>query len=478
MKAPHEMGVVEAAEAIADGSITAEALAGLALDRLERLGSRYNAVVELDRASALKQARNVDIARKAGRALGALAGVPLAHKDLVYRANRRSAGGSIIRKDFVPTMTATALRRLDDAGAVDLGTLQMAEFALSPTGLNVHLGHGRNPWNVDYCPGGSSSGSGAAVAARLVCASLGSDTGGSIRHPAAMCGITGLKPTHGLVSLYGAMPLAPSLDTIGPLARSAKDAARLLSVIAGPDLQDGATSRHQAENYESCLTGDLAGLTVAVPDDYYREQADPQILNLLDESLDVFKAGGAKLIRTKVPDMALVNALMQLVMGAEAATLHLRWLKDRQEAYGEQVRSRIEPGLAYPATRYIEALMLRGPMAREWIDTVMCGADFVHLPTLSTPVPSIAETTQGSAEEVSASLGRVTRCTRGISYLGLPAIAVPCGFSENHLPVSFQLVGRPYSEGVLLRAADAYQRFTDFHSRVPPDCGALAPVKS
>ncbi len=466
------MGVVEAAEAVADGSTTAEALATLSLDRLERIGPRYNAVVALDSEFALEQARSVDAARKSGKALGPLAGVPLAHKDLIYRANRRCTGGSIIRRDFVPGSTATVLRRLDDAGALDLGSLKLAEFALSPTGLNVHHGHGRNPWNVDYCPGGSSSGSGAAVAARLVCASMGSDTGGSIRHPAAMCGITGLKPTHGLVSMHGAMPLAPSLDTIGPLARSAKDVARLLSVIAGPDILDGAT-RHQPEDYESALTGELAGLTVAVPDDYFREQADPGILKVIDDSLQVFKAAGARLVRTTVPDMGLVNALMQLVMGAEAATLHLRWLKDRPQDYGDQVRSRIVPGLAYPATRYIEAMMLRGKLAREWIETAMCNADFVHLPTLSSPVPSILETTLGSAEEVAASLARVTRCTRGINYLGLPAIAVPCGFSEGDLPVSFQLVGRPYAEGTLLRAADAYQRLTDFHMRLPADSGAF-----
>lgn len=467
MTALHDLGVVALAQAVADGSIKAEAVVQSSLDRLDQLGPGLNAIVRIERDRALEAARSVDLTRSSGKALGPLAGVPLAHKDLIYRAGRPCSVGSKIRQDFVPAVTSTALARLDTAGAVDLGTLHMAEFALSPTGLNVHHGHGRNPWNTDYCPGGSSSGSGAAVAARLVAASLGSDTGGSIRHPAAMCGVTGLKPTHGLVSLSGAMPLAPSLDTIGPIARSAKDIARLLSVIAGPDPQDGATVYGCVKNYEQDLTGDISDLTIAVPEAYYREHADPAILSLLDQSLDVFKAGGARIVRTDVPDMNLINALMQVVMGAEAATLHLPWLTDRPGDYGEQVRSRIVPGLAYPATRYIEAMMMRGQIAQEWLATVMQHADMVHLPTLAVPVPSIAQTTEGPEDERAALLGQVTRCTRGINYLGLPSIAVPCGFTSGRLPASFQLVGRPFSEGTLLRAADGYQRMTAFHTMSP-----------
>lgn len=469
----HTLGIAEAAEAVAAGEISAEQLAASALARLETLGPRFNALVELDTDGALEAARAVDVNRAAGRQLGPLAGVPLAHKDLFYRAGRACVGGSLIRADFIAETTACVLERLDAAGALDLGRLHLAEFALSPTGFNAHYGHARNPWSLDHCSGGSSSGSGAAVAARLVYGSLGSDTGGSVRHPAAMCGITGLKPTHGLVPLYGAMPLAPSLDTIGPLVRSARDAARMLSVIAGPDPRDAATNAAPRLKYEAALVGNLSGLTIAVPQGYYRDAATPDIRLLLDDSLHVLTSAGARIVETSAPDMSLLNALMQIMMGAEAATLHRRWLKERPQDYGAQVRARIMPGLAYPATRYAEALMMRAGMVREWLKACMGDADLVHIPTLAVPVPTIAETTEGDPEEVAAAIGRVTHCTRAINYLGLPALSVPCGFADNGLPAAFQLVGRPFAETVLLRAGDAYQRLTDFHTRVPPGCGPL-----
>jgi aspartyl-tRNA(Asn)/glutamyl-tRNA(Gln) amidotransferase subunit A len=465
--------LVEVAAAIADGAVTSETVTLEALDRLAALGPRFNATVLIDRDGALTAARAMDRARSAGQPLGPLGGVPLAHKDLFYRAGRNCQCGSLIRRDFVPEHTATVLNRLDGAGALDLGTLHMAEFALSPTGYNGHVGHGRNPWHVDHCSGGSSSGSGAAVAARLIFAALGSDTGGSIRHPAAMCGVTGVKPTHGLVSLHGVMPLAPSLDTVGPLARSARDAARVLTVIAGPDPHDGITATAPRRDYEASLTGEVAGLRIAVPRAYYHSAATDEIIRLLDDSVAVLREAGATIIETGVPDMALVNALMQLVMSVEAAALHRRWLIERPQDYADQVRARIEPGLAYPATRYAEALMMRGAIAREWVATAMGDADCVHLPTLPVPVPTIAETTIGSTADVAAKIAQVTHCTRGINYLGLPSVAVPCGFTAGALPVSFQLVGRLYDEALLLRVADAYQRRTDSHRRLPPDCGPL-----
>ncbi|MGR7994592.1 amidase [Xanthobacter sp. ZOL 2024] len=472
MSALFELGVVETADAIADGSLSAETATSAALERLAAYGPALNAVVSLDPEGALARARATDLARARGEPLGPLAGVPMAHKDLLYRAGRPCAGGSLIRRDFVPDETAVVLERLDSAGAIDLGRLQLAEFALSPTGLNAHYGHGRNPWNPDYCSGGSSSGSGAAVAARLVPAALGSDTGGSIRHPAAMCGITGVKPTHGLVPLAGAMPLAPSLDSIGPLCRSARDAARLLSVIAGPSPRDGSTVLAPRRDYEAGLSGDLKGLSIAVPEPYYREAADADILALLDDSLKVLAERGARIVRTAVRDMAAINSAMQLMMAVEAATLHRRWIEERPDDYGAQVLSRIAPGLAYPATRYVEAVSLRGPLTADWLATAMGEADMVHIPTLPVAVPSIAATTEGSAEAVAAALGRVTHCTRAINYLGLPSVAVPCGFAHNGLPASFQLVGRPFGEAALLRAADAYQRVTPFHRAPPPGYGA------
>lgn len=468
-----DLGLVELADAIAEGSVTSEAATRAALDALETTGRTLNAVVRLYPERAMEASRAADKARAAGKAMGRLAGVPLAHKDLFHRAGDLSEGGARILSGHQAQETACVLERLDAAGALDLGTLHLAEFALSPTGYNEHLGHALNPWSLDHCPGGSSSGSAAAVAARLIPAALGSDTGGSIRHPAAMCGITGLKPTHGLVPLHGAMPLAPSLDCIGPLARSARDAARLLTIIAGADPRDGATTGVPVRDYEAGLTGDLRGVTVAVPRAYYREDGDADVLAAVEESLAPLRDAGARIIETTVPDMPAINALFHVLMTVEAATYHRRWLAERPHDYADQVRARIEPGLLYPATRYAEALMLRATMAREWLVAAMGEADLVHVPALRHAVPTIAGTTQGESAEVATAIGRITHCTRGLSYLGLPVLAAPCGFARG-LPVAFQLVGRPYAEPMLLRAGHAYQARTDWHMRRPPVSPALA----
>jgi aspartyl-tRNA(Asn)/glutamyl-tRNA(Gln) amidotransferase subunit A len=444
------------ADAIAAGQVTSIAATTVALDRLDTVGRRLNAVVRLDRTRALEAAAAADKVRVSGARLPPLHGVPLAHKDLFYRAGELSAGGSKIRADFRPGITASVMTRLDAAGALDLGRLHLAEFALSPTGYNEHCGHALNPWNPAHVPGGSSSGSAVAVAARLVTGALGTDTGGSLRHPGAMCGLVGLKPTWGLVPTDGVMPLSASLDCAGPLARTARDAARLLSVIAGRD-------------YESVLDGGVAGLTVAVPGGYYREMLHPEVAVRLDEATRTLRSLNIAIADTAPPDMARINAMMHLVMSAEAATIHRRWLMERPQDYADQVRSRIEPGLLYPATRYIEALSLRAVLTQQWIETCIGPAELALLPAISIPVPTIDATTQGSASDVAGIIGKITHCTRGVNYLGLPAASVPCGFDSSGLPVAFQLVGRPFAEATILRVADAYQRATDWHRLVPPN---------
>lgn len=470
-----EGGVVAIAEAVARGEISAQAIAREALDRLDTRTRRFNGVVLLERDRAMQMATAVDIARAQGRPLGPLAGVPMAHKDLFYRAGRVAACGSKIRQGFKPSVTSSALTRLDEAGAVDCGTLHMAEFALSPTGYNEHVGHGLNPWNPAHVCGGSSSGSGIAVASVSVPAALGSDTGGSIRHPATMCGVTGLKPTHGAVSLFGTMPLSATLDCIGPLARHARDVARLHDVLSGPDDADPTTFGAPSGGCESALTGDIRRLRLAWPSGYYAEALDLDVARAVDEAARLFVALGAHLTPSTTPDMTRLNALMHLVMAVEAATLHRGWLESRPEDYADQVRGRIEPGLYYPATRYVEALALRGPLAREWIDTVIGDADCAIIPTLPISVPTIADTTEGSPQDVASVIGRVTRHTRALNYLGLPVVALPCGFSGNGLPIGLQIVGRPWSEPTLLRIADAFQRKTDWHTRTPPDLAATVP---
>lgn len=325
----------------------------------------------------------------------------------------------------------------------------------------------RNPWNPAHVPGGSSSGSGAAVAARIVFGSLGSDTGGSVRLPAAMCGLTGLKPTLTRVSRAGVMPLSHSLDCVGPIARSARDCARLMQVICGADAADQTSAALPVPRYEAQLDGKVRGLRIGLPRSYYYDPVEPQVKKKLEESLDTLRRLGAKVVEVDVPDMTLVNTLMHVLMTVEAATIHRRWLQTRRQDYSDQVASRIEPGLFYPATRYAEALGMRASLAKEFVDKALGNVDVLHVPAIPIPVPTIEETTRGNPADVARVIGVIGHCTRGINYLGLPAISVPAGFDPKGLPVAFQLVGRPFSEALLLRLADAYQRATEWHQRSP-----------
>jgi aspartyl-tRNA(Asn)/glutamyl-tRNA(Gln) amidotransferase subunit A len=463
----NDLSLTEAADALARGETSSVHLTQTAIARANDSGGKLNCIARLDADDALRAAEQADRERKQGSARGALHGVPLAHKDLFYRKGKVVACGSKIRRDFVPATTATVLERLDAAGAVDIGSLHMAEFAFSPTGYNEHYGHCRNPWNPAHVPGGSSSGSAAAVAARIVYGSLGTDTGGSLRHPAAMCGVTGLKPTVTRVSRAGVMPLSHSLDCVGPLARTARDCARLMEVIAGADAADATASAQPVPRYEAALDGNARGLKIGVPRDYYYDVVTLEVARRLEDSLAAFRSMGATVTEVAVPDINLINTLMHVLMAVEAATVHRKWLATRRDDYADQVRSRIEPGLFYPATRYLEALSMRASIVKEFIATAMKGVDLLHLPAIPVPVPTIDETTRGAPDDVARIIGVLGHATRGINYLGLPSITVPAGFDGKGLPVGFQLVGRPFTEATLLRAADAYQRVTDWHKRKP-----------
>jgi aspartyl-tRNA(Asn)/glutamyl-tRNA(Gln) amidotransferase subunit A len=461
------MSLAEAADAVKAGDVTASQLTEVALDRLEKIGSKLNCTITIEREEALRAADQLDKERKRGLLRSPLHGVPLAHKDLFHRAGKVTTYGSPILRDFKSDRTATVLARLDAAGAVNVGSLHLSEFAFSPTGFNKHFGSCRNPWNPEHVTGGSSSGSGAAVAARLVYGALGTDSGGSIRHPAAMCGVIGLKTTQTRVSRAGVMPLSHSLDCVGPMTRTARDCARLLSVIAGHDKDDPTSSDRAIPDYEAELGRSIKGLKIAVPRKYYYDAVSDEVHHLLDESIVTLKDLGAVIQETSTPDIGLVNSLAQLVMSVEAATVHQHWLKTRRNDYADVVRSRIEPGLLVPATRYCEALALRSKIMRSFLQQCMAGADVIHLPAVCIPVPTIRETTEDQPDAMAKRIAALTHCTRGINYLGLPAISVPAGFAKNALPVGFQLVGRPFDEALLLGIADAYQQATAWHRKVP-----------
>jgi aspartyl-tRNA(Asn)/glutamyl-tRNA(Gln) amidotransferase subunit A len=464
---PTALSLAELATAIRQKRISSREATEAALERIARWQPQLNCFIRLDAEPALAAADAADRELASGRARGKLHGVPLAHKDMYYRAGTVATCGSKIRRNYVPETTATALARLDAAGALQLGTLNMAEFALGPTGHNEHFGHCRNPYNRDHVTGGSSSGSGAGVAARLFAGALGSDTGGSVRMPSAICNLVGIKTTSGLVSRYGAMPLSQTLDTVGPLTRTVRDCAILTGVIAGHDPNDPTTATDPVPDYEAGLEDGVAGLRLGIPTGYFREGMTPEIERLFDGVVAEFRKAGASLVEVEPGDIDLLNHLGAVVLSVEAATFHAKWVRTRPEDYSDQVRARIEPGFYHPATRYLEALNLRGPMLARFGAAVFSKADALITPVLGMPVPTIAETDVGGSPALAAMLYAMTRNTRPINYLGVPALSLPGGFTASGLPWGFQLVGRPFAEKLLFRMGRAYERVTEWATRAP-----------
>jgi aspartyl-tRNA(Asn)/glutamyl-tRNA(Gln) amidotransferase subunit A len=323
-----------------------------------------------------------------------------------------------------------------------------------------------NPWAVDHITGGSSSGSGSAVAARLTFAALGSDTGGSIRMPAHFCGVTGLKTTVGRISRAGAMPLSQSLDTVGPLAQTAEDCALLLGLMAGADPDDPTASSRPVPDYMAVTKSPIGGLRIGVPTAFYVDDLDPEVARILDETMAVLKKEGAEIVQVELPDQRQLTAACQLVLAAEAAAFHKRWMIERPQDYGPQVLMRLQNGLAIPAVSYLEAMRWRGPALSAYLAAV-ADTDAVLAPVAPVPAPTIAESDVGNSPDAEAVIQRLTRFTRPVNYLGLPSLAVPAGFTGGGLPVGMQLIGRSFDEAMLLRIGAALQRATDFHSRVP-----------
>jgi len=459
--------LARAAGALRSGEVSSVELTETAVRRIEAIGPALNCVAAMDGDRAMAAARDAD-ERRARSDDAPLLGVPLAHKDMYHRKGEPSDCGSLVLANRPASETASVLEGLDRAGALDIARLNMVEIALGITGHNDHTGPVRNPWNTDYITGGSSSGSGAAVAARLVYGSLGSDTGGSIRFPSAICGITGIKPTYGRVSRFGAMPLAHSLDCPGPLARSAEDCALLLREIAGHDPNDPVTSTRPVPDYAAELARGARGLRVAVPANYFRDPVTPEVLEHVDASLAALEACGAELVEVEVPaHFAEANLINNLITAAEGASFHSRHLRERAGDYGPQVLSRLLTGAMCPASLLHEALSLRAGMLRSFCGAVFDKADLLHTPLMPCPVPTIEETDIAAGPGLAAFLAEMGHCTRPFNYLGLPAASVPCGFTGNGLPVSFQLVGRPFDEATILRLAHAYQQETEWHAMAP-----------
>jgi aspartyl-tRNA(Asn)/glutamyl-tRNA(Gln) amidotransferase subunit A len=463
---PALLTLTEIAHAIAQKHFSSREVTQSCLDRIAQWQPRLNAFMAIEADEALAAADAADAALAKGNVSGVLHGVPLAHKDMYYDAGRVVTCGSKIRRDFVATTTSTALQRLKDAGTIRLGSLQMAEFAYGPTGHNSHYGPVHNPFALAHITGGSSSGSGSAVAARLTFAALGSDTGGSIRMPAHFCGVTGLKTTYGRISRAGAMPLSQSLDTVGPLARTAEDCALLLGLMAGADPEDPTAIGGPVPDYATAVREPIKGLSIGVPSAFYVDDLDPEVARILDQTMNALKDAGANIVQVELPDQSQLTAACQLVLATEAAAFHKRWLIERPQDYGPQVLMRLQNGLAIPGVLYLEAMRWRGPALAAHLAAV-AGVDAVLAPVAPIAAPTIAESDVGNSPDAESVIQRLTRFTRPINYLGLPSLSIPSGFTSRGLPVGMQLIGRSFDEAILLRIGAAFQRATDFHTRMP-----------
>ncbi len=455
----HDLTIADAARLIRERAVSPVELTRALLERIERLDPKINSFITVTAESALAEAERAEAATRLGGALGPLHGVPLALKDLFDTAGVRTTGGSKILADRVPERDAAVVTKLREAGAVLLGKLNMHEFAYGVTTDNPHYGTCRNPWDTSRIPGGSSGGSGAAVAAGLCCGALGSDTGGSIRIPASLCGIVGLKPTYGRVSRAGVLPLSWTLDHAGPMVRSVQDAALVMTAIAGHDPRDPASADVPVPDFTSTLEGGARGLRLGLPRRYFFEQVDADVLAALEAAADVLRSEGAQVRDVDIPEIGLAGQAFAPIISAEAAAYHARWLREWPGDYGADVRMRLEQGDLYSATHYVNALRLRRRVVDGFLGA-LDGVDVLLAPTM----PVTAPLHPGPKVQTPNPL---TRFTFPVNVAGLPALTVPCGFDGDGLPIGAQLIGRPFDEATVLRAGRAYERATDWHTRRP-----------
>jgi aspartyl-tRNA(Asn)/glutamyl-tRNA(Gln) amidotransferase subunit A len=455
------------AAAIAHRKVSAREATQACLDRVARLDTRLRAFITLDADAALARARALDADLALGHRRGPLHGVPLAYKDLCHIGGLPTSCGTRTAEYFTSETECTAVTRLTAAGAVTLGKLNMSELALGPFGDNPHHGNVDNPWKTGHVSGGSSSGSGAAVAAGLALGALGSDTGGSIRLPAACCGIVGIKPTYGRVSRAGVMPLSWSLDHLGPMAGTVRDAALMLEIIAGHDPHDATSSPRPVGALVAALDGSPAGTRVALPENYYFEGVTPEVRAAVETAARVLTALGVEVRTLRLPDPATATDVANILARSESAAIHARVLRERPHELGAAVRSRLEVGLHVSAHDYLQAGRLRARLTREFVTEVFADVDAVLAPAIPEPAPAVAAVTAGPADEVVRRMGRFSRLTRPFNVLGLPVVALPCGVSADGRPLGLQIVGRPFGEGTILRLAYAYEQATDWHRRRP-----------
>ncbi|MBM3748774.1 MAG: Asp-tRNA(Asn)/Glu-tRNA(Gln) amidotransferase subunit GatA [Acidobacteria bacterium] len=449
------MTILEAAAALRAGQVSSLELTRAALHRIAASDSALRSFITVTVESALQQARAADQELVSGPDRGPLHGIPVAVKDVFCTRGVLTTCGSKIFADHVPDHDAAVVERLRAAGAVLAGKTNLHELAYGITSSNPHFGVVRNPCDTQRIPGGSSGGSAAAVAAGMVFMAMGSDTGGSIRIPASFCGCVGLKPTYGRVSRYGVMPLDFSLDHMGPLTRSVRDAALTLQALAGHDPRDDTSSREPVPDYLPPEDPSLAGLRLGLPENFYFDQVQEEVAAAVRAAAAAAQGLGARVSSVRVPDIAGLNTVARIILYAEASAGMEPYL-ERREDFGEDVRSLLEQGRLVAATDYVNAQRLRRMFVGQF------RALFREVDALLTPATPITAPRIGQAEvdiggqSEDARLAS-TRLVRGINALGLPALSVPCGADSQGLPIGLQIIGRPFEEALILRIGAALE---------------------
>ncbi len=448
------MTISEAGALQREGKISSVELTQACLDAIAARNERLNAFITVLGDRALNQARALDAERAAGTVRGPLHGIPVALKDVFCTKGVRTTVGSKIWADHVPNYDSAVTEKLEAAGTVLLGKTGMHELAYGVTSNNPHFGAVRNPWNEECIPGGSSGGSGAAVATGMALMAMGSDTGGSIRIPAAYCGTVGIKPTTGRVSRYGVMPLDFTLDHMGPLTASVADAALCLQALAGHDRRDDSSSREAVGDY---LAGEasLRHLRIGLPENFYFERVQPEIVEAVQRLARKAEEAGANVKPVRVPDMLAVNTVGRVILMVEASATMTPYVKHR-EMFGADVLTLLDQGRLLPGVDYVQAQRLRRVYQHEFsqlwneVDIVLTPAS----PNTAPPIGATEVEIGGVREDVRFA---ATRLVRGINVLGLPALAMPCGRDAAGMPMSAQLIGKPFGEAALFRAGRVFE---------------------
>jgi aspartyl-tRNA(Asn)/glutamyl-tRNA(Gln) amidotransferase subunit A len=453
MTGPNFLSISEALHLMQEGKLSPHTLADACSQQIKSLNPKLNAFITVLDV-------NIDESQK-GSPSKPLGGIPIAIKDLFETQGIRTTAGSKFFEDYIPAEDGAVVRKLTEAGAIIMGKTNTHEIALGVTTVNPHFGACHNPWDQNRIPGGSSGGSAVAVASGMALAALGTDTGGSIRIPASLCGVTGLKPTFGRVSVRGVFPLSWNLDHVGPLTRSVTDAALMLQVIAGYDPDDPYSINQPVDNYLAAIENGIKGQRVALAIGNYLAEADPEVLNAVNQATHEFEKLGARVEKVDMSFLQTAALANSLMTPADGAAYHHQRLKEHPDWFGADVRQRLETGLNVTSTEYIMARRTQTEVKHR-LGRFFEQYDLLLLPSTPIPAPFI------EGNDAIEQARRLTRFTSPFNLTGLPALSIPCGFTKSGLPIGLQIVSRAWNEAAVLQAGRAYERETDWSTRLPP----------